>query len=88
VLKSERWLADLWGWDLLALQKLVVGILGDVGGRIVPFAPHQFLHSTRTRSSSDEVGLVDYGFGLATADTNEDALVQPFEIEGGGLDLG
>ena len=53
-----------------------------------PSRPRQFLYSTRTRSSSDEVGLVDYGSGLAAADTDEDAFVQPLQIGGGGLDLG
>jgi hypothetical protein len=76
-------------WTLRAPpSKPLVGILGDVDGRIVPVAPRQFLYSTRTGSSSDEVGLVDYGSGLAAADTDEDALVQPVEIGGGGLDLG
>jgi hypothetical protein len=53
-----------------------------------PSRPRQFLYSTRTRSSSDQVGLVDYGSGLAAADTDEDALVQPVEIGAGGLDPG
>jgi len=69
-------------------SKPVVGILGDVQGRVVPVAPRQFLHSTRTRSSSNEVGLVDYGSVSAAADTDEDAFVQPLQIGGGGLDLG
>lgn len=46
------------------------------------------IDSTCTRSSSDEVGLVDYSSGLPAADTDEDAFVQPLQIGGGGLDLG
>ena len=38
--------------------------------------------------SSDEVGLVDHACGLAAGDADEDALVQPVEVVGGGLDLG
>src|SRR5258708_40247382 len=38
--------------------------------------------------SSDEVGLVDDAVGLAGADADEDAFVQPVEPGRGGLDLG
>src|SRR6266496_5245993 len=38
--------------------------------------------------SSDQVGLVDDGAGLAGADADEDAFVQPVERGRGGLDLG
>ena len=41
-----------------------------------------------TPDSSDEVGLVDHAGGLAAADADEDALVQPVELGCGGLDLG
>ena len=37
--------------------------------------------------SCDEVGLVDHASGLAAADADEDALVQPVERGRGGLDL-
>src|SRR5262249_54953045 len=37
--------------------------------------------------SSDEVGLVDDAVGLAGADADEDAFVQPVELWRGGLDL-
>jgi hypothetical protein len=38
--------------------------------------------------SSDEVGLVDHACGLAAANADEDALVQPVESRSGGFDLG
>src|SRR3954451_19679405 len=38
--------------------------------------------------SCDEVSLVDDTSRLAAADTDEDALVQPVEVGGRGLDLG
>ena len=69
-------------------SKPVVGILGDVDGRIVPVAPPPVLVFNSHPSSSDEVGLVDYGSGLAAPDTDEDAFVQPLQIGGRGLDLG
>ena len=41
----------------------------------------------RRARSSDEVGLVDHAARPAAADADEDALVQPVELGGGGLDL-
>jgi hypothetical protein len=53
-----------------------IGNLGDRYGR--PVAPN----------SSDEIGLVDHASRPATANADEDALVQPVEIGSGSLDLG
>jgi hypothetical protein len=41
-----------------------------------------------SHASSDEVGLVDKAAGLAAADADEDACVQPVERGRGRLDLG
>ena len=38
--------------------------------------------------SSDETGLMDHARGLASGDADEDALVRPVEMAGGGRDLG
>ena len=39
-------------------------------------------------ASSDEVRLVSHVGGLAAANADEDALVEPVEVRRGGLDLG
>lgn len=38
--------------------------------------------------SADEVGFVNHSAGLPSGDADEDALVQPLQVGGGGLDLG
>src|SRR5947209_4116317 len=51
-----------------------------------PGSPGAPVRPPRAPGSCDEVGLVGHACGPSAADTDEDALVQPIEVGGGGLD--